>query len=280
MAGFLDIDLKQVAQIVERGGGAAEMALLLDRRRLGVALNDDETAQHRTVFARHFLPGRLALMRAEADLAVFDRRRQEDAPAVFRHADKAEFGPALGFDADGGAQINQLFLETLGAAVAPPIEIARMPALQRAAESGVGIEPDIVRDHPVVIDCRRVAHVRLFQRAGQRAGRARGIMFVSGRSSGAGRYHSASGRWFPPPHSVGGATAAPRVSRKSWFICAPPSASNPRAGPNLALSACRNTAGASSWRRRSRTARSASARIRASRPGRKCRANTVRCCAA
>src|SRR5205823_9569412 len=136
MAGLFDIDLKQVAQIVERGGGRAEMALLLDRSRFGVALHDDQAAQHRAVFARHLLPGRLALMRAEADLAIRDRRRQEDAPTVFRHVDKAELRPSLGLDADSGAQIDEIFLKPFGAAVAPPIEIARVPALQRATESG------------------------------------------------------------------------------------------------------------------------------------------------
>ena len=78
VAGLLDIDLEQVAQIVERRRGAAEMALLLDRSRLGVALHDDQPPQHRAVFARHLLPGRLALVRAEADRAVLDR----PAPAV------------------------------------------------------------------------------------------------------------------------------------------------------------------------------------------------------
>jgi len=37
MAAFLDIDLEQIAQIVERRAGLAEAALLLDRGGLGVA---------------------------------------------------------------------------------------------------------------------------------------------------------------------------------------------------------------------------------------------------
>ena len=71
VAAFLDIDLEQVAHVVERRRGLAEMALLLDRGRLGVALDHDQPAQHRAVFARHFLPGRLAFVRAEGDLAAF-----------------------------------------------------------------------------------------------------------------------------------------------------------------------------------------------------------------
>jgi hypothetical protein len=45
------------------------VALLLDRRGLGVALRDDEAAEVRAVLAGDFLPRRLALVRAEVDLA-------------------------------------------------------------------------------------------------------------------------------------------------------------------------------------------------------------------
>ena len=62
VAAFLDVDLEHVAHVVERGRGLAEMALLLDRRRLGVALDDDQAAEHGAVFARHLLPDRLAHM--------------------------------------------------------------------------------------------------------------------------------------------------------------------------------------------------------------------------
>ena len=62
MAAFLDIDLEQVAHVVERRRGPAEMALLLDRGGLRVALDDDEPAQHGAILARHFLPGGLAQM--------------------------------------------------------------------------------------------------------------------------------------------------------------------------------------------------------------------------
>ena len=61
MAALLDIDLEEVAHVVEARRGRAEEALLLDRGRLGVALDDDEPAQQRAVLARHFLPGGLAL---------------------------------------------------------------------------------------------------------------------------------------------------------------------------------------------------------------------------
>ena len=59
MAALLDIDLEQVAQVVERRRGLAEMALLLDGGGLGVALDHDQAAQHGAVFARA-LPARPA----------------------------------------------------------------------------------------------------------------------------------------------------------------------------------------------------------------------------
>src|SRR5206468_12721287 len=45
MAAFLDIDLEQVAQVIERGRGLAEMALLLDGSGLGIALDHDKAAK-------------------------------------------------------------------------------------------------------------------------------------------------------------------------------------------------------------------------------------------
>ncbi len=61
VAALLDVDLEQVAQVVERRRGRAEQALLLDARRLGVALGDDEAAQHVAELARHLVPHRLAV---------------------------------------------------------------------------------------------------------------------------------------------------------------------------------------------------------------------------
>jgi hypothetical protein len=70
MPALLDIDLEQVAHVVERRRGLAEMALLLDRGRLGVALDDDQAAQHGAVLARHLLPGGLAGVLAARDGAA------------------------------------------------------------------------------------------------------------------------------------------------------------------------------------------------------------------
>ena len=56
VAALLHVDLEEVAEVVERRAGAAEMALLLDRRGLGVALGDDEATEGAAVLARHLLP--------------------------------------------------------------------------------------------------------------------------------------------------------------------------------------------------------------------------------
>ena len=106
MPAFLDVDLEQVAQVVERGRGLAEQALLLDRRRLGVALGHDQAAQGRAQLARHFLPGRLALVVAEGDHAVGIAAGEEDAPAIVRHLHVAEVRPAVGVGRDRGAQVD------------------------------------------------------------------------------------------------------------------------------------------------------------------------------
>ena len=94
MAALLDIDLEEVAQIVERRRGVAEQALLLDRGGLGVALGDDEAAQRGAVLARHLLPRRLAHLVAEADAAVGHRLGEEDAPAIVGHLHRAEASPS------------------------------------------------------------------------------------------------------------------------------------------------------------------------------------------
>ena len=152
MPAFLDVDLEQVAQVVERRRGLAEVALLLDRGGLGVALDHDQPAQHGAMFARHVLPGRLALVGAERDLSRLDLGREQDAPFVFGHAHVIEFGPALGIDADRGAQIHQCLLESFRPHVVPPIDIAGVPFFQRFLHPRVASKIDVVGDQPVVID--------------------------------------------------------------------------------------------------------------------------------
>ena len=60
VATLLDVDLEEVAQVVEARRGQAQSPLLLHRGRLGVALDDHQPAQVGSVLAGHLLPGRLA----------------------------------------------------------------------------------------------------------------------------------------------------------------------------------------------------------------------------
>ena len=152
MATFLDIDLEQVAQIVERRAAQTEQALLLDRGGLSVALGYDQPPQGRAVLARHLLPYLLADGVAEADPAIGHRVGEKNAPAVFGHLDHAVFGPALGIDCGGRAQIDIEVLRGARPHLAPPVEKVRLPVLQRALQGAVVAEPDIVRDPLLVID--------------------------------------------------------------------------------------------------------------------------------
>ena len=67
VAALLDVHLEEVAEIVERRARPPELALLLDRRGLGVPLRDDQPPESPAVLARHVLPRRLAAVDAEAD---------------------------------------------------------------------------------------------------------------------------------------------------------------------------------------------------------------------
>ena len=156
MAAFLDIDLEQVAQVVERGRGLAEKALLLDGRGLSVALDHDQPAQHGAVFAGHFLPGRLAIVLAEGNDAVLFLRRQQNAPAVVGHLHIIELGPAARIDRIGGAQIDQRLLETVRPHVVPPVDIAGMPALQRLQHLAIRGQIHVVGNLGGVVDVHDV----------------------------------------------------------------------------------------------------------------------------
>ncbi len=152
MAAFFDVDLEQVAQVVHRWCGQAQMALLLDRCGLGVALRDDDAAQVRTVFAGHVLPNFLALVIAEMDLAVLVARVQKNAPAVVGHLHVAELRPALRIHAGRGAQVHVVPMRAFRAHVAPPVEKIRLPAFERALQGAVLSQVDVVRDLFAVVD--------------------------------------------------------------------------------------------------------------------------------
>ena len=131
MPPFFHVDLEEVAQVVERRAGTAQVPLLLHRGGLGVALGHDEPAERPAVLARHVRPGGLSLVLAEIDPAVGLRLGEEDTPAVLGHLHVAELGPAFRVHAGGGAQVDVLGLEALRPHVVPPLEELRLPVLQR-----------------------------------------------------------------------------------------------------------------------------------------------------
>jgi hypothetical protein len=152
VAAFFHVHLEQVAQVVLAGAGQAQVALLLDAGRLGVALRHDDAAQVGAVFAGHVLPGGFALVVAEVDLAVLLGRVQEDAPAVVGHLHVAELRPALRVHADGGAQVDVEVLAAVGAHVVPPAQVVGLPLLQRALQRAVLAQVDVVGDLLAVVD--------------------------------------------------------------------------------------------------------------------------------
>ena len=78
MPAFLDVHLEQVAQVIEAGRGGAQVALLLHRGGLGVALDDDQPLQLGPVLPRHLLPGGLTLVLAEPEAPVRVALGQEE----------------------------------------------------------------------------------------------------------------------------------------------------------------------------------------------------------
>ena len=132
---FLDVHLKQVAQVVQARAALAEQPLLLDARRLGVALRHDQAAELVAELARHFLPDRLPEEIAEADRAVVDGIGEEDAPAILRQLHVLEVRPPVRVDADRRAHVHLVvILEPLRPHVLPPLDVLRLPVLERALQ--------------------------------------------------------------------------------------------------------------------------------------------------
>ena len=161
---LLHVHLEQVAQIVKRRRGRVQMALLLHRRRLGIALGDDDAPQVGAVLARHFLPRVLALVLAKTDLALRLARVEENSPAIVGHFHVIEMRPAVAIDADRGAQIRLPILGAFRSHLAPPVEEARLPALQRALQGPVARQVDVVGNALGVVDCAHALLQRIIAR--------------------------------------------------------------------------------------------------------------------
>ena len=152
MAALLDVHLIKRTQVIKGRADHAQAALLLHRGRLGVALGDDQAAQFGAVFAGHVLPGGLALVAAEVDLAAFFLVGEKNAPAVLGHPHVVELGPAGAGNVDGGAQVDVVGRALHGAEFVPPVEELRLPLLQRPLQAAVVGKPDVVGNFLVQID--------------------------------------------------------------------------------------------------------------------------------
>jgi hypothetical protein len=147
MPAFFDVDLEQVAQVVQARTALPQPALLLDARRLGVSLRDDQTPQLVAELAGHFLPDRLPEEITEANPAIVHGIGKEDPPSVFGQLDVLEVRPTGRIDAHRRPHVHLVIvLEALGPHVAPPLDVGRLPVLERALQALVAGEADVVGD--------------------------------------------------------------------------------------------------------------------------------------
>ena len=152
MTTFFYVDLEQVAQVVERRRGVAKQTLLLDRSRLGVALRDDQPAEGRAIFARHFLPHVLPHVVAKAYLATRLLVGHEDTPSIVGHWRVAITGPTRRINANGSAQIDVVGLEIARTHFVPPVHERGLPVLQRTLQLTVLTQLDVVGDQGLKIN--------------------------------------------------------------------------------------------------------------------------------
>ena len=147
MTAFLDVDLEQVAEVVQARAAVAEPPLLLDARRLSVPLGDHETTELIAELAGHLLPDGLAQKVAEPDPAIVHGIGEEDAPPIFRQLHVLEVRPARWIHADRRPHVHLVVvLESLRAHVAPPLDVLRLPVLERTLKALVARQADVVRD--------------------------------------------------------------------------------------------------------------------------------------
>jgi hypothetical protein len=145
MTPFFDVHLKQVSQVIHARTSLSQPSLLLDTGRFRVPLSDDQPAQLVAEFPGHLLPDRLTEEIPEADATVVRGVGQEDAPAILRQLYVFEMRPPGWIDADSGTHVDLVvILEPLRAHVFPPLDVFRLPVLERALESFVARKADVV----------------------------------------------------------------------------------------------------------------------------------------
>ena len=181
---LLDVDLEQVAQVVEararsrRGCAAARPT----RARCRPGSRSAAAGRRGTRPAPSATPGS-PLCSPKAIAAVAVALGEEDAPAVVLHRDVAEVRPALAADVDRGAQVDVLGRQRRAHRL-PPVEEVGLPRLQRPLQPAVLVQLDVVRD---LLACSRWQWSSL--------------RLASGRSRPAGRCRTC---------------AAPRPGRRRW----------------------------------------------------------------
>ena len=163
MPAFLDVDLKQVTQVVQRRTGETEPVLLLHRCGFGVALRDDDAAELRTQFTRDLLPDGFAEVISEADGALRRPVREKNSPAIIRHLHRAVTCPALRVYTDRRAQVDIRRSGIVWTHLPPPVEESRLPVFERALQRAVVRQVDVVRNLGGVVNCHDGLHVCAYQ---------------------------------------------------------------------------------------------------------------------
>src|SRR5262249_8823788 len=147
MAAFLDVDLEQVAEIVQAGAPLPEPALLLHARRLRISLRHDEPSKLVAELTGDLLPHRMAEKIAEADSAIVNGIGKEYAPPILRQLDVFEVGPTFRVDADGRPHVDLVIvLKALRPHLPPPLDVLRLPVLERPLQTFVARQVDVIRD--------------------------------------------------------------------------------------------------------------------------------------
>src|SRR5207302_933228 len=126
------------------------------------------------------------LVIAEGDHPIGLGLGEEDAPAILRHPHVTELGPALGVDADRGAQVDLAGLQALGPHVPPPVQELWLPLLERPQEPAVPGEVDM----PVSASGENAARSSMARRTSSSQSMSSGIKVTSPASSAAGASRS------------------------------------------------------------------------------------------